>query len=99
MYLGRIVEEAPVETLYAAPAHPYTQALLAAIPLPVPGRRRDRVRLAGEAPDPANPPTGCAFHPRCLHALARCATDAPTLVPRRVADGARLVACHLHEAA
>jgi oligopeptide/dipeptide ABC transporter ATP-binding protein len=65
MYLGRIVEHASREALYARPVHPYTQALLAAVPQPVPGRARTAVRLTGEIPSPINPPPGCAFHPRC----------------------------------
>jgi oligopeptide/dipeptide ABC transporter ATP-binding protein len=65
MYLGRIVEHASREALYARPTHPYTQALLAAVPQPVPGRARTAVRLTGEVPSPINPPPGCAFHPRC----------------------------------
>jgi peptide/nickel transport system ATP-binding protein len=65
MYLGRIVEYASRKALYARPIHPYTQALLAAVPQPVPGRARTAVRLTGEVPSPINPPPGCAFHPRC----------------------------------
>jgi peptide/nickel transport system ATP-binding protein/oligopeptide transport system ATP-binding protein len=97
MYLGKIVEIGPAADIFAAPAHPYTQALLSAIPKPVPGKRRDRVILEGELPDPANPPAGCAFHTRCRYAMARCASERPALVARRIAGGTRENACHLME--
>jgi peptide/nickel transport system ATP-binding protein/oligopeptide transport system ATP-binding protein len=97
MYLGKIVEIGPAAEIFAAPAHPYTQALLSAIPKPVPGKRRDRVILEGELPDPANPPAGCAFHTRCRYAMARCATERPALVVRRTEGGTRENACHLME--
>jgi oligopeptide/dipeptide ABC transporter ATP-binding protein len=77
MYLGRIVEEAPTQRLFAAPAHPYTRALLAAEPLPDPTRRADHVPLKGEVPSPIDPPPGCPFHPRCPDAMPQCATQAP----------------------
>ena len=91
MYLGRIVELAPKPALFAAPRHPYTQALLAAIPVPVPGRAAERLLLAGDVPSPAAPPPGCHFHTRCPHARPRCSAETPTLVPE--ADG-HAVACH-----
>ena len=91
MYLGRIVELAPTAALFATPQHPYTQALLAAIPEPVPGRKRQRRLLKGELPSPENPPTGCAFHPRCPRAKERCKTELPALTR----DGAgHFVRCH-----
>lgn len=92
MYLGRIVELADRDALFAAPAHPYTEALLAAAPLPDPRARRARPILEGEVPSALDPPTGCAFHPRCPIAEARCRVEPPELRP--LADG-RLVACHL----
>ena len=90
MYLGRIVELAPKDALFAAPRHPYTQALLAAIPLPEPGLRRERLLLAGDVPSPLNPPAGCHFHTRCVHARALCSQRAPRLEEA----GGRAVACH-----
>jgi oligopeptide transport system ATP-binding protein len=90
MYLGRIVELADKRTLFAAPRHPYTQALLSAIPQPVPGRASQRILLAGDVPSPANPPPGCAFHTRCRHAEARCRTEVPALAD----EAGHAVACH-----
>jgi len=90
MYVGRIVEVAATEALYAAPMHPYTEALLSAAPAPVPGMASNRIILEREIADPANPPPGCAFHPRCRHATARCREERPEL--QEVAPG-RLVAC------
>ena len=81
MYLGHIVELAPVAGLYARPIMPYTQALLSAVPAPEPGVRRERILLAGDVPSPANPPSGCVFHPRCQHPArdAACAAIVPPL--------------------
>jgi len=90
MYVGRIVEVAPTEALYAAPLHPYTEALLSAAPAPMPGMASNRIILEREIADPANPPPGCAFHPRCRHATANCREETPEL--REVAPG-RFVAC------
>ena len=81
MYLGRIVEYASRDQLYANPLHPYTRALMSAIPRPEPKRRRERIVLAGEVPSPSNPPSGCAFHPRCAFAEPRCAEEAQQLLP------------------
>lgn len=94
MYLGRIVELADREALFASPEHPYTEALLAAAPLPDPRARRDRPIIEGEVPSPINPPSGCAFHPRCPYAIPRCRTERPELHQTATA---RLVACHLRE--
>jgi oligopeptide/dipeptide ABC transporter ATP-binding protein len=94
MYLGRLVEFAPKEKLYAAPAHPYTKALLSAAPVPNPDARPQRIILSGDVPNPANPPSGCAFHTRCPFAMEKCKTDRPELAPYDTAE--HLVACHLH---
>ncbi|MCG3126243.1 MAG: Vitamin B12 import ATP-binding protein BtuD [Phycisphaerae bacterium] len=94
MYLGRIVEQAEGTELYRNPRHPYTQALLAAAPEPDPEARRGHVPLPGEAPSPIDPPSGCAFHPRCPFAEQRCRMEQPSL---RAADGlpaGHVVACH-----
>ncbi len=90
MYVGRIVEVAETETLYASPLHPYTEALLSAAPAPVPGAVSSRIILEREIADPANPPPGCAFHPRCRYATARCREETPELA--EIAPG-RHVAC------
>jgi len=92
MYLGVIVEEAPTETLYRTPRHPYTQALHASVPSPDPGRPWNPPLLAGDPPSPVLIPQGCRFHPRCPVAEARCRVEVPEL--REVAPGHR-VACHL----
>ena len=81
MYLGRIMEIAPASTLYSAPNHPYTQALLSAIPIPKPGRRHSRVVLKGDIPSPISPPSGCVFRTRCPRTIGDCATIVPTLKP------------------
>jgi oligopeptide/dipeptide ABC transporter ATP-binding protein len=90
MYLGRGVEIAPAETLFATPRHPYTQALLAATPIADPEHRGHRVRLAGELPSPFNPPSGCPFHPRCPFANERCRREMPPMLTH----GLTTVACH-----
>ena len=92
MYLGKIVESGEARALASRPLHPYTTALFSAALPSHPDERREDVALQGEVPSPLDPPSGCAFHPRCPHAMARCAMEAPPL--RRVED--RLVACHLH---
>ena len=92
MYLGRVVETAPREALFFDARHPYTQALLSAVPEPVPGRRRARQVPQGDVPSPARPPSGCHFHPRCPLAIPRCAQEAPD--SRIIAPG-HAVACHL----
>jgi oligopeptide transport system ATP-binding protein len=97
MYLGRIVEMGPAEQIYENPKHPYTQSLIAAIPALQPGSGPAAPPLQGETPDPEHPPTGCAFHPRCPQAMARCATEAPKPVAIAPGSGRHAVACHLHE--
>jgi oligopeptide/dipeptide ABC transporter ATP-binding protein len=93
MYLGRIVEEGPAEELYARPRHPYTQALLSAVPVPDPLTKRPRIVLPGDPPSPVNPPPGCPFHPRCQHPAKDqdCVSVRPELVER--GPGLR-AACH-----
>ncbi|MCI0366609.1 MAG: ABC transporter ATP-binding protein [Phycisphaerales bacterium] len=91
MYLGQIVELARTRDLFARPQHPYTQALISAIPIPMPGARREQILLEGEPPSPINPPVACRFHPRCRHAAPLCRQVDPAL--KRHADD-RLVACH-----
>jgi oligopeptide transport system ATP-binding protein len=92
MYLGRIVEMAESRALYASPKHPYTEALLSAVPIPDPKVKRQRIRLSGEVPSPAQPPSGCHFHARCPIAQPRCSQEVPKL--KQSADG-HWVACHL----
>jgi peptide/nickel transport system ATP-binding protein len=94
MYLGRIVELADAEHLFADPQHPYTEALLSAVPKPDPRIKMNRIHLAGRVPSPANPPTGCHFHPRCRYADDRCKTELPPL--REIKPG-QWAACHYSE--
>ncbi|MFB6367368.1 ABC transporter ATP-binding protein [Paenibacillus elgii] len=93
MYLGRLVEITDKKSLYKQPLHPYTQALLSAVPIPDPNAKRERIVLQGDVPSPANPPAGCAFHPRCRHAVTACREEQPTL--KQVAPQHE-VACHLY---
>jgi len=93
MYLGRIVEIAPARKLYTTPRHPYTEALLSAVPIPDPAVKRKRIVLQGDVPNPIRPPAGCHFHPRCPHVMDRCRVETPLL--REIEPG-RKAACHLN---
>lgn len=93
MYLGRVAEIGSKEEIYKNPAHPYTQALLSAVPIPNPKAKRDRIILQGDVPSPAKPPTGCAFHPRCPKAMEVCKLKRPEMLP---IGNDHMVACHLY---
>ena len=93
MYLGRVVEQAPTEALFQRPLHPYTQALLSAIPIPDPDLKRERIVLQGDVPSPAAPPPGCHFHTRCPAVMPVCSKVSPPLLEVRPG---RVVACHLY---
>jgi oligopeptide/dipeptide ABC transporter ATP-binding protein len=90
LYLGKVVESAPVEELFAQPRHPYTEALLSAIPRSHPREQKQRIKLEGEVPSPLNPPAGCPFHPRCRYAQAKC----QKAIPRKI-NGEHVVDCIL----
>ncbi len=95
MYLGKMVEVSTSDELYHRAKHPYTQALLSAIPIPDPTRKRDRIILKGDVPSPLNPPSGCYFHPRCSKAQENCKVTPPTLVDQPQAQGSpHSVSCH-----
>ena len=93
MYLGRMVEFAETEDLFAKPLHPYTEALLSAVPVADPTKQMERIPLEGEIPNPANPPSGCYFHERCRYCTEKCVNEVPEL---HEVDG-RMVACHRAE--
>lgn len=93
MYLGRLVELGDKKELFESPKHPYTKALLSAVPVPSPLMKMERIVLQGDVPSPANPPSGCTFHPRCSECLEICRTERPPL--KKV--GGQFVACHLYD--
>ena len=93
MYLGKIVETAKSRDLFRDPLHPYTKALISSIPIPDPTVRRERIILPGTVPSPINPPSGCRFHPRCIHAFEKCKTMSPKLIEVKKDH---FVACHLY---
>jgi oligopeptide/dipeptide ABC transporter ATP-binding protein len=92
MYLGKVVETAPAADLFKDPSHPYTRALLSAVPEPDRRERRDRIILEGDVPSPLNPPSGCSFHPRCRESAAACSAETPSLINLDPA-GSRRVSC------
>lgn len=101
MYLGKMVETATGEELYHSPAHPYTQSLVSAIPVPDPHQRKQRQVLVGDVPSPIDPPSGCTFHTRCPRVMDACRAEVPTLIPVTEAGSDvrhRPVACHLYTA-
>ena len=94
MYLGKIVESAPYQDVYRDPKHPYTVALLSAIPVPDPKKKKERIILKGDVPSPIHPPPGCHFHPRCPRRMERCDRETPVL--KEVASG-HFASCFLYE--
>jgi peptide/nickel transport system ATP-binding protein len=94
MYLGKIVEVAHKRQIFGAPQHPYTKALLSAVPVPEPGAARTRIILKGDVPSPINPPKGCRFHTRCPYVFDRCRVDEPQL---KLTEAGSSAACHLHD--
>ena len=94
MYVGKLVELADTRSVFLSPQHPYTEALLSAVPKPDPRIRSQRIVLEGDVPDPAHPPTGCYFHPRCRYAEERCRSEQP---PLRELGSGHQVACHFAE--
>ena len=96
MYLGKIVESGQADEIYRAPQHPYTRALLSAVPIPDPTveRQRKRIVLGGELPSPIDPPSGCRFRTRCWRAEERCAIEEPALIPRNGSSPSHAIACH-----
>lgn len=97
MYLGKIVEVADKTSLFENPRHPYTQALLSAIPIPDPDKKKERIVLKGDVPSPINPPSGCRFHTRCLYATERCRHEAPILRTATMMKENHTAACHYLE--
>jgi oligopeptide/dipeptide ABC transporter ATP-binding protein len=93
MYLGKIVESAEADALFTQPLHPYTQALLSAIPSARPGVTKERILLTGDVPSPLNPPSGCRFHTRCPKAMPRCKAEEPVW---KEAVSGHFTACHLY---
>ena len=96
MYLGRLVERTSAVTLYKTPKHPYTKALLSAIPVPDPTLKRQRIVLGGDVPSPMNPPGGCPFHTRCPEAMAHCSTTRPPAINLGTEEDPHEVTCHLY---
>lgn len=96
MYLGRIVEIGPAEDVYAQPRHPYTQALIAAIPQPDPSHTREGVVVSGDLPSPESPPSGCRFHPRCQLVMDKCRVETPKPIQLGTKDRSHIVECHLY---
>jgi oligopeptide transport system ATP-binding protein len=94
MYLGRVVEIAPSRELYTHPKHPYTEALLSAVPIPDPKAKKQRIVLTGDVPNPVNRPSGCHFHPRCPKATERCKVEEPVL---KAVGTQHQAACHLND--
>jgi oligopeptide/dipeptide ABC transporter ATP-binding protein len=92
MYLGRLVEYADKRTIFTSPKHPYTEALLSAVPVPDPAIKRKKLVVQGDVPSPMRPPQGCHFHTRCPYAVPRCKVEVPLL---RDVGGGQRVACHL----
>mgnify|MGYP003315813383 CR=1 FL=1 len=91
MYAGKVIEKGTVDEIFYQPKHPYTKALLSAIPIPDANRKRDRIILEGDVPSAYNPPSGCKFHTRCPYATEKCRTEVPKL---RTVGEDHMVACH-----